>query len=111
MEVKDWIKDKSSHMESESRRLDGDINSLLASSSFGILSLEEQTSLSQLRMRKNKILEHYLLTWQLKSQTKWALEGDSNTKYFHSLASGRRNQIPFGPSKMMVDAIMRMNPN
>ena len=90
--VTNWIKDKSALMVSESRRLDEDINSLLSNSSSGILSHDEQTSLSQLRREKNKILEHYLLTWQLKSRTKWALEGDSNTKYFHALASGRRNQ-------------------
>ena len=48
-------------------------------------------SLSQLRSEKRKIWAHYLLTWQLKSRTKWALYGDSNTKYFHALASGRRN--------------------
>ena len=37
------------------------------------------------------LLNHYLLTWQLKSRAKWALHGDSNIKYFHVLASGRRN--------------------
>ena len=46
LEVKDRIKDKSSHMESKSQRLDEDIKSLLSSSSFGILSHEEQTSRS-----------------------------------------------------------------
>ena len=79
-------------MESESQRLDVDISTLLSNSSFGILSQEEQLSLSLLRTEKKKILEHHLLTWQLKIRTKWALEGDSNTKYFHSIASGRRNQ-------------------
>ena len=52
MEVKDWIKEKGSLMESESQRLDVDINTLLSSSSFGILSQEEHTSLSQLRIKK-----------------------------------------------------------
>ena len=73
-------------------RLDMDISTLLSNSSFGIISQEEQLSLSQLRTKKKNILEHHLLTWQLKIRTKWALEGDSNTKYFHVVASGRRNQ-------------------
>ena len=79
-------------MEAESLRLGEDISSLLSNSSFGILSHEEQLSLSHLRTKKKMILEHHLLTWQLKSRTKWALEGDSNTKYFHVVALGRRNQ-------------------
>ena len=49
-------------------------------------------SLNQLRSDRKRILDHFLLTWQLKSCAKWALYGDSNTKYFHALASGRRNQ-------------------
>ena len=44
-----------------------------------------------LRSKKKKLLDHILLTWQLKSHTKWALHGDCNTKFFHALASGRRN--------------------
>ena len=49
-------------------------------------------SLTQLRSDRKKILDHFLLTWQLKSRAKWALYGDSNTNYFHALASGIRNQ-------------------
>ena len=37
-------------------------------------------------------MDHYLLTSQLKSREKWAVLGDSNTKFFHALASGPRNQ-------------------
>ena len=72
--------------------MDREIHSLLTSSNFGILINEEQLTLSQLRSNRKNILDHYLLTWQLKSRAKWALYGDSNTKYFHALASGTRNQ-------------------
>ena len=79
-------------MESESHRLDLDISTILSGSVFGILSHEEQLSLSMLRSKKKKLFDHILLSWQLKSRTKWALYGDSNTKFFHALAYGRRNQ-------------------
>ena len=91
-EVKVCIKDKCARMDANSKRLDLEMSSLLTKSSFGILSQEEQLSLSRLRSEKKKILDHHLLTWQFKSRTKWALEGDSNTKFFHTVASSKRNQ-------------------
>ena len=78
-------------MNSDSIRLDKDIETLLSGSFSGIISHEDQLTLNQLRSKKKKLQEHNLLTWQLKSHTKWALYGDSNTKFFHAIASGRRN--------------------
>ena len=48
--------------------------------------------MSLLWSQKKKLLDHTLLTSQLKIHTKWAFHGDSNSKFFHALASGRRNQ-------------------
>ena len=79
-------------MELDSLKLDEEIGALLSGSSFGILSLEDQLNLNLIHSKKKNLLDHYLLTWQLKSKAKWALYGDSNTKVFHALASGRRNQ-------------------
>ena len=73
IEAKVWIKDKLARMESESKSIDSAIVSLLSGSSNGILSNEDMTKLTLLRTEKKKILDHYLLTWQLKSRTKWAL--------------------------------------
>ena len=90
-EVKSWIKQKVADMEKESHSLDDEIGALLSSYSLGILSHEYQMTLNVLKSKKKNILEHYLLTWQLKSRAKWAVLGDSNTKYFHALALGRIN--------------------
>ena len=59
-------------MDSESNILDHAIETLLSGPSNGILSMDEMTLLTQLRSDKQKVLDHSLLTWQLKSRTKWA---------------------------------------
>ena len=87
-----WIKDKLACMDSKSNSLDRAIGSLVSGTSNGILTMEEMAQLTHLRSEKEKILDHYLLTWKLKIRTKWALQCDSNTKYFHMLASGKQNQ-------------------
>ena len=90
-EAKVWIKDKQAQLDNDIHKIEQAITSLLSGSSNGILSTEDMALLTHLRSERKLILNHFLLTWQLKSRTKWALQGDSNTKYFHMLASGRRN--------------------
>ena len=77
-------------MKREYLEVDGEINSFLASGPSGIFSLEDLESLKALRGRKAKLIVHEIMTWQLKSRTKWDEMGDANTKYFHSIALARR---------------------
>ena len=73
-------------MKLESSMIDLEINALLAANPSCILSLENSNILRSLRDRKKKLLAHELLSWQLKSRTKWVELGDANTKLFHSIA-------------------------
>ena len=86
-DAKLWMKEQSASFTQTSLRLDSDIESIL---SLGILSKEQIDRLSRLNAERLSILEHHQLTWKLKSRLKWDLQGDSNTKFFHSFASGRR---------------------
>ena len=46
LDVNRWIKDKGSILESECQQIDSDICDILSGSNFGILSLEEQSTLA-----------------------------------------------------------------
>ena len=72
-DTKVWIKNKLASIDSDSNSLNQAIGSLLTGLSNGILSLEEMNLLTWLRSEKPRIMDHYLLTWQLKSRTKWTL--------------------------------------
>ena len=89
--VKVWTKTRTLAMKRESTEIEFEIHSLLSSCPSGILSLKDMNSLHVLRSRKDKVLAHELLTWQLKGRKKWAELGNANTKYFHSLALARIN--------------------
>lgn len=86
-----WTKNKTLDMKKESFKINEDINSFLTAFPSGILSLQDMNTLHALKDRKNLLMTHELLTWQLKRRTKWNELGDANTKFFHSIASSCRN--------------------
>ena len=78
-------------MQRELSEIDMEIDFLLTSSPSCILNEEGMNLLLVLKGCKEKFIAHELLSWQLKSRTKWAELGDANTKYFHSIALAHRN--------------------
>ena len=90
--VKDWTCTKTLEMKKDSLAIDLEIRELLSSSVSGILSLEDQHWLSELRKKMKHLLDHELLSIQLKSRVTWVEMGDANTEVFHSVAYAHRKK-------------------
>jgi hypothetical protein len=72
--------------------LEFDIKQLILKSVENPLSLEEERHLRQLESNRNNHLRNEEETWRIRSRATWIQSGDSNTKFFHKMASYNRNQ-------------------
>ena len=89
--VTSWTKLEAQKMKEKSAYLEDEICSLLNLTQFAILNNEQQGRLNSLKADLQKILDHELYSARLQSRVTWALNGDANTKYFHAMASARKN--------------------
>ena len=74
------------------KKLTAEIDELDKKSELNGLSLGDFNHLQQCRNDLNKILKEEEIKWLPRSREKELLEGDSNTKYYHSKANGRRRK-------------------
>ena len=72
--------------------IEEEIQNLLGSSDFGLLSTHENLRLTALKEELKLLLDHELRSARLQSRMTWASMGDANTKFFHSATSARKNQ-------------------
>lgn len=72
--------------------LETDIKKLISLSAATVLSSEDTTTLKALESSRNLILSDEEKCWRLRSHATWLKWGDSNTNFFHTLASFNRNK-------------------
>lgn len=72
--------------------LETDIKKLISLSAATVLSSEDTSTLKVLESSRNLILSDEEKRWRLRSHATWLKWGDSNTIFFHTLASFNRNK-------------------
>lgn len=61
------------------------------------LNSEDPKRREELRSKLNIVLKDEESLWRTRAKQHWLREGDDNTKFFHSIANGRRRVNEIGP--------------
>ena len=87
-----WARHTTGLLKKEKVRLFATIDALEALAEFRLLSTQEIELKSPSNAQIAKLLREEELKWYQRSKAQFILEGDSNTRYFHSIANGRHRK-------------------
>jgi hypothetical protein len=87
-----WARHVAGLLKSEKIRLTSLIDEIEALAETRMLSPQEIDSKSQYNAQLASMLREEELKWYQRSKVQFILEGDSNTRYFHSVANGRHRK-------------------
>jgi mannosylglycoprotein endo-beta-mannosidase len=87
-----WARHVTGILKKEKARLSSIIDDLEALAEVGPLSTQEIELKNQSNAKIASLLREEELKWYQRSKSKFILEGDSNTRYFHSVANGRHRK-------------------
>ena len=88
-----WARHMVGQLKQDKLRLSSVIDDLEAFAEIRPLSTHEIELKNQSNAKMASILREEELKWYQRSKTQFFLEGDSNTRYFHSLANGRHARL------------------
>jgi len=84
-----WARHTSGILKKEKQRLSSTIDDLEALAENRLLTTQEIELKSQSNAELARLLREEELKWYQRSKAQFILHGDSNTRYFHSMANGR----------------------
>jgi hypothetical protein len=87
-----WARHTTGLLKKENQRLSSIIDDLEAQAEVRPLSMQEIELKSQSNAEIARLLREEELKWYQRSKSQFILEGDSNTRYFHSIANGRHRK-------------------
>jgi hypothetical protein len=87
-----WARHITSVLKNEKARLSSIIDGLEALAEVGPLSAQEIELKNQLNAKIVSLLREEELKWYQRSKSQFILEGNSNTRYFHSVTNGRHRK-------------------
>jgi hypothetical protein len=87
-----WSKHMTGQLKKEKLSLSSTIDDLEAIAEVRPLTTHEIDLKSQLNAKLAGLLREEELKWYQRSKSQFLLEGDSNTRYFHSVANGRHRK-------------------
>jgi hypothetical protein len=91
-QTKIWIKEVNARDKALLEHLEDEIKHYLIKIIGNPNCQEEEHYLRELECNRNKILPKEEESWRLRSRENWIKSGDNNTKFFHKVASHKRNQ-------------------
>jgi mannosylglycoprotein endo-beta-mannosidase len=87
-----WARHVTGILRKEKLRLSSIIDDLEALAEVGPLSMQQIDLKNQSNAKIASLLREEELKWYNRSKSQFILEGDSNTRYFHSVANGRHRK-------------------
>jgi hypothetical protein len=89
---KKWFMEQKLEQSARLIELESEIQKLIYTSTISALTVEETVDLSSLETNRASILREQENAWRLRSRATWLKSRDSNTRYFHKLASFNRSR-------------------